>query len=335
MLLKRVIKGFACALLAGGAVAASADFACAQLVPGTGMKVRQYGDDFEDENWKFVHNFPKSSKEQDEQLRYPRGYSVNKRWFESPKRGQPDSILRVPCPPGGLPGSEFALALKSVNTGIPGRPSYEQQQDDLLMNGVAVPVSYLPSGVVRVYLPPFEQWENRSGAQFGIRADCHTTKYEDEPVKSRKGLRLFEKMTRQKVEEPYWPGFFICFNSETDPKVSQDSAYILIRGDHLGREIPGPRISQPGWWTFGISVTADGQVHFYASPGVDDLTEADHITSQFSYGYQAERFSTIFFNSVTPDDGRTCSTEFIIDDPALYYGSMRGEQAARGGTTRR
>ena len=65
----------------------------AQLVPGTGMKLNQVGDDFEDESWKWVPNGAKASREQDEQVRSPTGFSTNKRWFESPKRGMPDHIV--------------------------------------------------------------------------------------------------------------------------------------------------------------------------------------------------------------------------------------------------
>jgi hypothetical protein len=301
----------------------------AQVVPGTGTKMPQYGDDFEDAKWNFVHNFPKSSKEQDEQLRYPRGYSVNQRWFESPKRGQPDEILRVKAPEGGITGSEWALSIRTKNAGVPGQLSYDQMQDDLIMNGRILPVSYSPNATVRVYLPPFEQWENRSGAHFGVRADCSTTVYEADKDEGRKFLKMFRRTG--KTTEPYWPGMFICFNSETDSKNKSDFAYIIIRGDKNGHEVPGPRITHPGWWTLGISATPDGMIHFYASEGVDDLTPADLVTSQFPYGYKAETFTTIFFNSVNKDDGKTWSTNFIIDDPALYYNG-RLDRVAEGGT---
>jgi hypothetical protein len=290
----------------------------AQVIPGTGTKYTQYGDDFEAANWKYVYNLPKSSKEQDEQLRYPRGYATNQRWFESPKRGTPDEITIVETPAGGIEGSKHAMAIRTQKSGIPGRISYDQMQDDLIMNGRYMTASQAPSGVVRVYLPPFEEWENRSGAHFGIRADCSTTVYEAEKSEGRGIFKAFKRSGSK--QEAYWPGFFICFNSETDSKKEKkDFAYIIIRGDKLGHEIPGPRIDQPGWWTLGISISADGMVHFYGKPGVENLTAADHITSQFCYGYKCETFSTIFFNSVNMEDGKTWSTKFIIDDPALYY----------------
>lgn len=292
----------------------------AQLVPGTGIKLDTSGDDFEDEKWEFVHNFPKSSKEQDETLRYPRGYSKNQRWFESPKRGQPDEILRVPTPPGGLPGSEWALSLRTKNSGVPGRISNEMMQDDLIMNGRTMPVSYQPSCVVRVYVPPFEEWEQRNGSSFGIRADVHTTI--TEAGGSSKGKGLFGRIRSfgpTRKSEAYWPGFFIALASKNDPKYKTDRAYIMIRGNSLGHEIAGPVIEEPGWWTLGMSFTPDGRIHFYASEGVDDLTPADLITSQNPYGYRCESFTTMFFNVCNQDNGRNWSTKWIIDDPAIYY----------------
>ena len=67
------------------------------------------------------------------------------------------------------------------------------------------------------------------------------------------------------------------------------------------------------------SFTQDGQVHYYVSPGVDDLTEADYVTSQFPYGYKCDRLNNFFFNVANHEDGRTWSTEFVIDDPSLYF----------------
>lgn len=319
--------------------------AVAQHVPGTGSKSTAQADDFEMENWQFIYNMPKSSREQDENTRAPLGYSNNQKWREGPKRGTPDSVVRVPTPPGGLPGSQYALAIKSKSTGIPGRITNEQQQDDLLINTRPVPVSWLPSCVVRVYLPPFEEWEDRTGSHFGIRADLRTTIMEEEELpitdprskggkNTRGGLfgKLFRTAMVEKVE-PYWPGMFIQFHSKTDPKHDRDSAMIVVRGDSKGNVIPGPMIHEPGWWTFGMSFTADGAVHYYARKGVGDLTAEDKITSQFPYSYKAHTFTTMFFNTVNMDDGKTWSTEFIIDDPAIYYaGGSNNRQAQSSGS---
>ncbi len=83
--------------------------AATPVIPGTGIKLTNVGDDFEDTDWKFYTNLPKSSKEQDERTRFPSGKSQNGRWYEGMKRGCPDIVQRVPTPTGGLAGSEGSL----------------------------------------------------------------------------------------------------------------------------------------------------------------------------------------------------------------------------------
>lgn len=307
---RRFVIGFGWLVLAGSLLTGNVS---AQVVPGTGMKLQNVGDDFEDQAWGYIPNEPKSSKEQDEQVRHPTGYSVNHRWFEGQKRGQPDIIKRVNTPAGGLAGSQGSLMLQSLRTGIPGYVSNKMQQDDFVMACMsrvgALHVSRTPSVVTRVYLPPFEEWEDRSGSQFGFRIDLKMTQTET------KGRFIFKKTVRK--TEPYWPGFFIQFHSETDAKFKEDSAVLLMRGDANGHEKAGPRMT-PGWWTLGMSVTPDGQVHYYAKQGVANLTSADYLYSSWPYGYHAETFATMFYNVVNADNGRSWSTKWIVDDPAVY-----------------
>ena len=285
----------------------------AQLVPGTGMKLQQVGDDFEDETWQWIPNGNKSSKEQDEQIRSPTGVSSNQRWFESPKRGMPDHIVRVATPPNGIPGSMGALKLQTLNSGVPGMNSHKMEQDDIVMSCSsrigAISVSRSPSCTCRIYLPPFDKWEDRSGTHFGYRIDTKTTITESKK-------RFLLSRSTQKQEE-YWPGFFIEFHSSHDSRFKEDEAMLLIRGDNLGHEVKSLKLS-PGWWTLGMSVSSDGQVHFYGKPGVQDLKAADHLYSSFPYGYNAEYFATHFFNVCNQNDGKTWSTPFIVDDPAVF-----------------
>ena len=233
------------------------------LVPGTGVRSPKASDDIEDPKWAYNFNLPKSSHENDDQQRLPAGGSANGKWFEGVKRGQPDVIERVPTPPGGLAGSQGALLLRSKNTGVPGRFSGTNQQDDLIVNVAgregSISVARSPSIVVRVYLPPFDEWEQRSGPTFGFRAACQA--YHTKRV----GRRMTSGM------EPYWPGMFFHF-VKGDGKKTQDSARMIIRGGPQGNDFAGPQITEPGWWTLGLSVTPDGQVHYYAHAGVDDLT---------------------------------------------------------------
>lgn len=310
-------------VIGAGAVSVVAQFRYSGPVPGRGQKVTHVGDDFEEADWGYHMNAPKSSTNLDHQDRLPSGISKNQRVYESTYRGQPDKVERIPTPPGGIPGSKYALLMRSSQTGVPGRPSFKMQQDDLLINvasmlGGPVSVTKNPSVTVRVFLPPFEYWEKRTGASFGFRAELEGSSW-DIVSSPRRGL--FSRMSRRSIrkEEPYWPGMFIQFNSKTDGVNKEDSATILIRSGERGEDIVGPRITQTGWWTLGMSFTEDGMVHFYGSPGVDPLTERDHLASTKPYGHQAEQLNTFFFNVVCQDDGRSWSTEWVIDDPSLYY----------------
>lgn len=276
------------------------------LVPGTGQRVAEVGDDFEDAEWAYHLNSPKSSENIDKRNRNPGGFSKNGRWFEAALRGQPDVIKRVDTPEGGLEGSAGSLMIQTLQSGVPGMRTLENQQDDLIANvrsrmGGMIPVSWQPSVVVRLYMPPVEEWENRSGSQFGFRAGVHGSKggFGSSP-------------------EEYWPGLFVQFYSETDQRSRKDSARWIIRSNQRGQDLTGPEIKQTGWWTLGMSFTADGQVHYYAHPGVEDLTAADHLASHFPYGFRCQTFDTFFFDVFNRDDGQSWSTAWIVDDAMLY-----------------
>jgi len=288
------------------------------VVPGTGTWIDYVGDDFEDTSWSFVNRFPKSSRENNERLNSPTGYSTNHRWIEGPERGQPDHMAIVPTPEGGLEGSKHAMLMRTLNSGVPGGRSFDVQQDDVVANcisrlGSTIPVSETPSCVVRLYLPPADEWENRSGPHFGFRVSASTIATE------RTSSGFFGSRSTTKAE-PYWPGMWIHFRSKTSRRVEKDSAYITVRGNRMGRDFKVLDIEEEkfGWWTLGMSITANGMVHYYAHPGVEDLTAADHITSQYPYGFSAQRFRTFFFDVCNKNDGKSWSTPFVIDDARLY-----------------
>jgi hypothetical protein len=295
--------------------------ASAQLVPGTGTLLNS--DDFEDEAWNYVHNLPKSSKEEDEQIRYPLGASQNGMWTESPKRGAPDQVQRIATPKGGLEGSKGALLLRTRDTGIPGRPMSKQCQDDFILRARPVSISYNPNFVVRVYLPDWADWENRHGVSFGIRVGMQGPQEKVEPTKGFRRMfgRGFETVT---TTEPFYPGFFIQYNPKT-AKNPKPSAVLLVRANENGNDIPSMNITETGWWTFGMSVTGDGRCHYYAHKGTADLTSADYITSTLPYGIKATYFNTIFFNVCSNDDARSWSTPWVVDDPKVYYGGQSNQ----------
>lgn len=289
-----------------------------RIVPGTGTWIDYVGDDFEDAEWSFVRQGLKSSDENDKQSRYPLGYSANRRWFEGPERGYPDQLKVIATPGGGLPGSQYALQIATLHSGVPGYSSHDLQQDDLIVDcisrlGGSIPVSEGPNCVVRVYLPPPDRWEQRTGPHFGFRLGVTTTTH-----KASSGI--FSRGS-EATSEPYWPGMWIHFRKASDRRGEQQAAaFIKVRGDQRGRDFHVLDIPEPqfGWWTLGMSVSPDGMVHYYARPGVGSLTAADHLTSQYPYGFRAERFRTFFFNICNRNDGRTWSTPLVIDDPQLY-----------------
>ena len=293
------------------------------VIPGSGLKVQQVGDNFEDPEWGYVHKLPKSTQNLDKKTHKPTGKATNGRWYEGNKRGQPDLIRRVSTPAGGLPGSLGALSLRSLQTGIPGQPSYKLQQDDFIADVMyrfgKISSSRSPSAVTRVFLPPVDEWENRSGCHFAFRVALETSINKKVKTEQRKRIRGRQVSTKTvRATETYWPGIFIVFEDKDEHQRQFDTAFIRIRGNTQGADFKAKQITKTGWWTLGISVTPDGMVHYYARPGVDDLTAEDYLTSQHPYGYRAERLRSFFYNVCNGDDGRTWSTEWIVDDPAVY-----------------
>lgn len=283
------------------------------VVPGTGVRIAEVGDDFEPLDWQYAANQPKSSRDIDQAERLPAGESRNGRWYEGIKRGHPDIVQRIETPPRGLPGSRGALLLQSLHTGVPGRPRYQLGQDDLIADvnyrlGGSIPAARAPSVVVRVFLAPVDRWENRSGPHFGFRASLEA------PTASAQGDVRF---SGRELPQTYWVGMFIEFQSKTGSG-DQDYAYLRIRADRSGKDLRVGQITTTGWWTLGMSLTSDGMVHYYARPGVEDLDERHRLVSDYPYGYRAASFKTFFFNVCSGDDGRSWSTPWVIDDPGVY-----------------
>ncbi|MFQ5730447.1 MAG: hypothetical protein ACE5KM_00685 [Planctomycetaceae bacterium] len=290
------------------------------VLPGTGAKVA--GDDFEDVQWKYNSNGPKSSRNLDKRTRAPLGISDNGLWFESAKRGHPDLIKRVTPPKGGIPGSKGAMLMRTRQSGVPGYTSATSQQDDFLFDTRhgAIPVHMSPNITVRVFLPPFDKWEKSTDTSFGYRAALMATTYEYK-------RKLFGKR-RVAKSELFYPGMFIQFQSKADGH-AKDSANFIIRADDYGRDFLGPRITKTGWWTLGMSFTGDGRVHYFAHHGAGRLTARDLIYSSSYGGTRFQSFHTFFFDVISKNDGKSWSTPWIVDDPAVHIGS-KPVQTAKG-----
>lgn len=301
------------------------------VIPGTGVEVQNAGDDFEDPEWAYQPNLPKVYNHKDHALseNLPLGISANRRWHEGIKRGQPDTVRRTETPPNGLPGSTGALLLQSLTTGST-RPSHQQQQDDFIANVVEMagetPVAQSPSVITRVWMPPVDEWENRTGCHFAFRISLVTDRYA-RPAGGRARPADFDGT--------FWPGMFVNMNSREGQGATgreYDELYFWMKAGDNGEVIRGPQIKTTGWWTMGMSVTPDGRVHYFAKPGVEDLTADDLIASAYPFGYRAQRFRTYFFNVCNGDDGKNWSTHFIIDDTKMFVAGQ--EQAGLTGVNR-
>lgn len=193
-------------------------------------------------------------------------------------------------------------------------PSNMLQQEDLIANVHQrvgkIPVSRGPSVVTRVWFPPFEEWENRIGqCHFAFRLSLEKHSY---------GSMNGQGSNHE--DDHFWPGMFV--NLSRNPKAHEDGVPFIIdmwmKATQDGRAMRGPRSTQTGWWTLGMSISPDGKIHYFAKPGVEDLTAEDHLGSSFPFGNRATLFRNFFFNVCNGDNGRSWSSQFVIDDPSLF-----------------
>ena len=95
-------------------------------------------------------------------------------------------------------------------------------------------------------------------------------------------------------------------------------AILRLRSNGYGQDYARLHMEPTGWWTLGMSFSPDGQVHYFARPGVEDLRAEDRLASHYPGGLRAMEMSTFFFNVCNGDDGKTWSTAWIVDDPSVY-----------------
>lgn len=275
------------------------------VIPGTGLRLAKTGDDFEDEKFAYYPQHPKSSWNIDEEMRIPGGISANNLWAEGGKRGTPDIVKRIETPPGGMEGSKGCMMMQSINPGIPGRRSNQEQQDDLLHNvegvtGTQIPVSWSPNVICRVYIPAESQWEKRNGPTFGYR------------------IGLWGYTPKGKHDE-YWPGIFFHMQRQAD-KDGKTKASILsvVRADGIGQDLRSLTFEPGTWCTLGMSMLPDGSVQFYGRPDIEDLTAKDLLGAYFCYSWRATTFTTFFFNVINWDNGSSWGTPWAVDNAFLY-----------------
>lgn len=293
----------------------------ANFSPGTGVRLDEYGDTFEEPDWTYNYNNPKLQNQYHNpgsgwvnnipNRNNPLGVSANGRWREGTVRGQPDIIRQVRRPRNGLRNSRYSLQLRTRNSGAPGLTEETLQQDDLLNYGTGTSSVNRPLGkglsvTTRIYLPRLREWEQREGPHIGFRVGA--------TGRNDKG---------QSVD--YWPGIWIFFQKDSKGK---PSFRFSVRANNAGEDTWATEktYTRVGWWTLGMSFNADGSISYYASPGVDDLTAADLLVFDTGSGTVPATYKPYGLNFIDLDylffslaniDGQW-STEFIVDDVSLY-----------------
>ena len=201
-------------------------------VPGRGQKATEVGDDFEEAEWTYIDNVPKSSTNLDRDDRLPAGISKNQRVYESTYRGQPDVIKQVPTSSRRTAGKQTCRCRCVRKCGRP-RPS---QPPDAAGRSAGQPVVDPGTGSgfqvaehrgSRVP-PPIRAVGKTDRTTFGFRAEL-----EGGSMKMVSSKGWFSKGQKLKHKhEAYWPGFFIQFNSKSDGQNKRG----LGDADHSGRQ---------------------------------------------------------------------------------------------------
>lgn len=291
--------------------------------PGSGRRIAEYGDTFEEPGWIYNDNNPKLHNQYHDpgsgwtnvihDRNQPLGGSANRRWQEGTVRGHPDIIEQVNTPRRGLRGSRYSLRLQTRNSGTPGLTEGTVQQDDLIQNlngrRYNLPPGKGLSVVTRIYLPKIKDWERRQGTHIGFRVGASGHRPGAKPG-----------------SEDYWPGIWLWL--QQDENGHNDCFRLVVRANESGKDVMATekKYTRTGWWTIGMTFNPDGSIGYYASPGVDDLTENDLLV--FREGSRSaaaiyKPYNIIFddldylFFSMANTDGEW-STEFIVDDVAVY-----------------
>lgn len=303
------------------AVLAISTPAWANFPPGTGVRLEEYGDTFEEPGWTYNYNNPKLQNQYHNpgsgwvndipNRNNPLGVSENGRWGEGTVRGHPDIVNQIRRPRNGLRNSRYALELQTRNSGAPGLTEGTLQQDDLINQAGGNLMRNKPLGkglsvTTRIYLPKLREWEQREGPHIGFRVGA--------TGRNDKGKSV-----------DYWPGIWIFFQKDSR---GRSSFRFSVRANNEGQDTWATEktYTRTGWWTLGMSFNADGSISYYASPGVDDLTAADLLVFDTGsgsvpatykpYGLTFIDLDYLFF-SLANIDGQW-STKFIVDDVSLY-----------------
>ena len=252
-------------------------------VLGRTIRLDALCDDFEDKNWCYD---------------YQKGGDLRGLWRRGSGRGEPELLTRVPTPDGGRSGSIGALEVRTNK--IDGNDAKSNQEDFLTVEFKqklkhSLTRTSQPVFLVRVWLPPFDEWGNYYW--FGFRQEA----WLDDKNK-------------------YYPSIFLVSDKQTISK-----PFFRFRiGTGVASDIYGGPIKQSGWWTLAIAFDEKGVGYYYARPGVSVPTENDKMfdTKQFKTNNGTanpfmDHVLYSFFSLMYPPSGNE-SPRFVIDDYEVW-----------------
>lgn len=204
-------------------------------------------------------------------------------------RGTPELITRVTTPLGGKVGSTGALEIRTNSIDSDESPD---QEDFLTAEytprlGRRLTLADQPVFLVRVWLPPFNQW----GAyyRFGFRHE-------------------YFLMNGSKT----YSSIFLEYKKRAGPK-----PVVIIRIDKNEYANPNWVIDRDGWWTLAVGFDEKGVDYFYAYPGLGIPTGKEKIFDggQIRGGDDTsiDYFNYSFFSLMYLPTGNA-SPPIVIDD---------------------
>lgn len=207
------------------------------------------------------------------------------------KRG-PESLKPVDTPIGGRPGSHGALEMSRIDD-----PWQQEMLSPAFKNklGRALKREDQPIFIVRIYLPPFDQWGD--AYHFGFRQQTYA-----------KGI---EKVIPEAKDDKYSTSIWV-------KKDGKKISFYFRAANVQPNDQPGGPAVKPGWWTWAIAFDKNGIGHYYISEGTASPTKDDEVfdTTKFqpSNNPHMEEIEYSYF-AIARGGG---NPKFVIDDYEVW-----------------
>lgn len=253
-------------------------------VLGRTVRLDALCDDFEDINWSYN----------------PQTEVFNKKlWRGGSGRGVPELLKRITTPDGGKDGSIGALEIRTNETEIY-KDNYPNQEDLLTAEYEQILKHKLtradqPVFIVRVWLPPFDQWGDQRS--FGFR---------------------HESFLENGAKDQHYSTIWLVYDRSIKPK---PFLKYRIGTNELFYEVYDPRlIEQDGWLTiaYGHKIKKHKGIGIPTNKGViDNITITSLLTKYGKDALMMKYINYSFFSLGYPISGNT-SPRFVIDDYEVW-----------------